>query len=228
MKFFNAVALRCVCWCVVVSVFLLLPLGLWAQPVITGYVPPRNTTATAFSSDVVLTWSQAMSTATLTNQNIRVWGSQTGLYTTSATFIASSGNAVLAVNPTLNFKPSELITVEVTRGVRSATGVYATRATLWSFRAATYPTGGQYTQAANVDIGESPYTVALGDVNNDGNLDMVTSNPGAWRVTVHLGNGTGAFNGGSDVSTGLGTFGMALGDVNNDGNLDIIAGNYSD
>ena len=52
--------------------------------------------------------------------------------------------------------------------------------------------GGQY----------SPRSVALGDVDGDGDLDFLTANVGAGNVSVRLNNGSGAFSGGSNVGVG--------------------------
>lgn len=67
-----------------------------------------------------------------------------------------------------------------------------------------------------------PSSVTTGDVNNDGKIDIVTSNPGADTVSVLLGDGTGAF--GSAKETIVGNYPMAvkLADVNRDGKLDLL------
>ncbi len=63
------------------------------------------------------------------------------------------------------------------------------------------------------------WDLALGDVDRDGNLDVVFANLYTHRVC--LGNGVGGFTC-SDVSTDLGSWGVALGDVNRDGDLDAV------
>jgi len=71
-------------------------------------------------------------------------------------------------------------------------------------------------------------SVALGDVDGDGDLDLVTGNIGQ-RNRLYLNNGTAdPFDGvtGSDVSTDTdGTYSVALGDVDGDGDLDLVVGN---
>jgi hypothetical protein len=70
--------------------------------------------------------------------------------------------------------------------------------------------------------------VTLGDVNGDGNLDIITGNNGDASASVLLGNGNGTFQGQQTFATGSNPRAVTLGDVNGDGNLDIITANFSD
>src|SRR5262245_59218768 len=75
------------------------------------------------------------------------------------------------------------------------------------------------------DVGSAPNSVAMGDFNGDGNLDLATANAGAQCVSVLLGNGDGSFQAHADYETGQ-PFSVAVGDLNGDGKPDLATANF--
>jgi hypothetical protein len=73
---------------------------------------------------------------------------------------------------------------------------------------------------AEVGVDTSPQSVALGDFDNDGKLDLVTAN-GIGTASVRFGAGDGTFGGGSDPTLPQPGRAVAVGDFSNNGRPDI-------
>jgi Calx-beta domain/FG-GAP-like repeat/FG-GAP repeat/Domain of unknown function (DUF4214) len=80
------------------------------------------------------------------------------------------------------------------------------------------------------DTGSGPQSVRLGDLNGDGNVDMVAANIGSATVSVFLNTGapgsvTASFAARQDFGAGAQPQALALGDLNGDGKLDLAVTN---
>src|SRR5437764_56623 len=80
-----------------------------------------------------------------------------------------------------------------------------------------------FSAARSTDLASAPFSTAVGDLNNDGKLDVAVvhlfySN----TVSVLLGNGDGSFQTGVDYTTGPSPNCVRIGDLNNDGKLDLV------
>ncbi|SRR6266498_2385977 len=71
--------------------------------------------------------------------------------------------------------------------------------------------------------GDRPHSVAVGDFNGDGKLDLAVANFDSNTVSILLGTGTGSFGAKTDFGTGRGSNSVAVGDFNGDGKLDLVA-----
>jgi hypothetical protein len=87
--------------------------------------------------------------------------------------------------------------------------------------------------ASQVTVGDAPESIAVGDIDGDGNLDFVTANTGDRTVSFRLGDGTGGFtaNSASEVDTSQNggvdsrpTF-VVLADLTSDNVPDLLVAN---
>lgn len=74
-------------------------------------------------------------------------------------------------------------------------------------------------------VGANPYSVAVGDFDRDGTLDLVTANYSSYNVSVRLGAGDGTFGASQEYATGAYPRYVAVGDVNGDEILDLVTAN---
>lgn len=81
-----------------------------------------------------------------------------------------------------------------------------------------------YTAAAG---GASLKDIQLGDLDNDGDTDIITSDVNNDQVSILINNGNGTFNARVSLDTTGHGYGTALVDLNNDGNLDLAYSDWS-
>jgi hypothetical protein len=75
-------------------------------------------------------------------------------------------------------------------------------------------------------VGENPISVAVGDFNHDGKLDLVVANASDNTVSVLRGNGDGTFQNAVNYATSTEPEWVTVGVFTGDGNLDIVAATH--
>jgi|GEM_PF-993477 len=194
-----------------------------APLVLTSTSPARHAIAAPRNQALSLTFDDFVQPASASN--VRVFSSQRGGQLVRGGNATASGNT-LTVAPAQALKPGETVSVTVPANVTATDGRPA-RPQVYQFTAATTGGSGRFVPATPVSValGASPNAVAVGDLNNDGTLDIVAGNSGSLGALIN--NGTGSFTAGSALpTTPAGTVRtVALADMNNDGYLDLLTAN---
>ena len=189
----------------------------------TILTPARNAVAVSRSAAVGITFSEPVTTATA--GNLRVFGNQ--VRGRRPGVVTGGGTASLSFDPDQDFAPGELISVSLPATLQSGTGSIV-RKQVYQFRAATGGAGGGGLQAGiDVRLGPAALALGLGDLDNDGDLDLLTSSfaNGVSMMVPQLNSGQGRFTAGTAFNTPYGTevSELELADVDGDGDLDAVA-----
>ena len=80
-----------------------------------------------------------------------------------------------------------------------------------------------FSNVSTFGTGASPDGIAIGDLNGDQHLDIVTANEGANTVSVMLGGGDGTFSARKDYAVDAGPIGVTIADLDGGGKPDIAA-----
>jgi uncharacterized repeat protein (TIGR01451 family) len=87
---------------------------------------------------------------------------------------------------------------------------------------------GSFGPAKNFEVGNGPLSLASGDFNRDGILDIVTVNGSNNNVSILLGDGAGGFGPATNFGVGVHPGSVGIGDLNGDGKLDLVVANIDD
>ena len=201
----------------------LVPSRSFAQLAITTTSPTPNLSSAARNSRVTVGFNQPPSSGAAAA--LRVFSSQRGgLRTTGSGSVAVVGNQ-LVFSPTYDFKPGETVRMSVTTAVQSSGGALVSPR-MFQFTAAATGGTGRFSNSLT-SVGPNPYNVAMADVDNDGDLDMVSPDFGGASVSIRLNNGSGVFSNGSNPGVGSQPRSANLADIDGDGDLDLLTANYN-
>jgi hypothetical protein len=78
-----------------------------------------------------------------------------------------------------------------------------------------------------ITAGSGPYTIAVADLDGDGNLDLAIANDEVYSVVTMMGNGDGTFKPLTTIATPIAADAIAVGDFNGDGIPDLAISAHS-
>jgi hypothetical protein len=204
------------------------PLGL------TSTSPANGARAAAAGGPVSVTFNQPLASTSTTA--LKVFSAQRGgLRSGRSGTTTVSGNTVSFAPTGYNLQPGETVQATVTTAATATAGGTLAASKVWQFTVAAGKGLGTFDGGSTPTVGGGPQSVAVGDVDGDGDLDLLTANQLSSLVSVRLNDGKGNFAGGSNPavgtnpsSTSTSPYSVVLGDVDGDGDLDLLTANLGD
>ena len=175
---------------------------------INSVSPPMNSNVVVKSSNIQINFMQDMNGSLMTDENIKLFGYQTGLMTASLDY--NSVTKTLTINPVNNFKNGEKISLTLTSGIKTIANE-SISPFVYSFKTKALGGTGIFTKSSGIPTIQVPYIIS-GDVDKDGDLDLLISEK------IYKNNGNAVFTFYSSISvSGY----PVMADFDNDGDLDI-------
>jgi hypothetical protein len=84
------------------------------------------------------------------------------------------------------------------------------------------PASAQFETRSTTPVGLEPSSIAVGDFNGDGKLDIAVANSDTYQIEILLGNGDGTFTALARYTVGPAPLSIAAADLNHDGSLDLV------
>jgi hypothetical protein len=153
-------------------------------------------------------------------QGLVVHGSHSGRRFVGKVF-AGHGTTTIST-PVAHFFPGEEVEVGFAPSIRRSACADAGFPGTFRYRVATSPSTGSFTAGSPIQFGQELWSVALGDLDADGHLDMVVADKGGAQVLVWRNQGGGTFAQTPDVYSIPSPSRLALGDLDGDGDLDVV------
>jgi hypothetical protein len=195
--------------------------GVLAPPVVIDLEPDAGVHTAPVDTSVSVTYDQDMDSATVNPQTFAVHARQTGWLT--ETLSVSGGTITL--DPLSDLHAGELVETSATTATLSLGGEAPLEPTVWQFT--TQPWGGNAAfHEHQIITGGDSRDAALGDLDGDGDLDVLTTSCFSNLHRVYHNDGRGTFTLVQTFTSNACLTDVELGDLDGDGDLDAVLINY--
>ncbi|MBG8553832.1 FG-GAP-like repeat-containing protein [Hymenobacter guriensis] len=201
-----------------------------AQPTLSSVSPAQHAPAAPVRGPLTATFSQALQAGS--GQGLVLYGSQSPSHQAGKGGMEQLQSTRLLFTPDSAWHPGETVRGTLTTGIKNTSGQALARGYVFEFQTATKPTGaGHFLPRKAIPepvSATNPLTSALGDLDADGDLDLVVGGTGQAQADIRLNQDhhSGRFaapTSNAVVSLSGEARQLELADVDGDGDLDLLA-----
>ena len=196
-------------------------------PHVLSASPTQNQLNVSVNNNVSVTFDIDMDQTTIDDSSFVLNARCAGLRDGTISYNVPAKTATF--DPACDFLAGEVVTVMLSRDIRSSEGMPMDSSFAWSFTVAVGAGTGTFDPDASYAVGDSPRSVFAADLDGDGDLDLVTADRDNDRVSVLLNNGDGTFAPRSAYDVGgRAPQSASAADLDGDGDLDLATPNLID
>jgi hypothetical protein len=190
------------------------------EPLIIATSPTQNELDVAAGVDISVTFDMPMDPLTIDNSSFIVYARSTGFQDGTINYDTLTNTAWFY--PLDDFQDGDLITVMLTTGIESASGVAMEDSYTWSFTIeASRISPGTFAAGINYVVGNQPFGIFAADLDGDRIIDLVTSNRQSDNISVLANSGDGTFDPQVNYNVGYHPSQVYAADFNHDADLDL-------
>ncbi len=190
----------------------------FAQAQIVSVFPQQNAVNIPATTNLAVTFSEAMNSGSLNDTTFRVWGMQSGLHRGSITYDLSRRQVTLI--PAKPFAPGEIVSVVLSKAIRMASNQALTPFG-WNFISTTNTGSGKFFHNVPYSVAGAPTSVYAADLDGDGDLDLVAGNFTSFSLSLLQNDGNGVFSAMQEYKIKSVPLGIVAADLDNDGDIDL-------
>jgi hypothetical protein len=210
-----------------ISIFAFTGTVVIAQPTVTGTTPVRNSINAAVNTNVSVTFSQAMNAATASNTSIKISSLRSGTRTISGGGVFSGGGTnTITFNPTTDFFANDKVTVTSTINCANTSNSPMIWPNAVQFTTASASSAAAFPEIVDIrgsNTNNLTTSLAVGDFDNDGDLDDVYIEAATNKVVLLKNLGNNIFAAGISLPGGAtGMTELKAIDIEGDGDLDLV------
>ncbi len=192
----------------------------FSQNWIKQVYPAQNSMDASTTTTIKITFDRPIDRNSISDSTISITGSLTGLNSINTIDFDGSTNTLIldCVNA---FFAGEEITVTLNENIMDVQGNKIPFPFAWKFYTKTKNGECSFQNKKSITVGNSMYSIAPGDLDNDGDIDLVLSSTTTNSIMVFVNTGDGTFDSIFHIPVSGKIGDVALGDFNKDGKLDI-------